>query len=136
MKKIFPVISMLLLIFAFALGFTVPADSEASQSKNDEELQLGFPDDVMTVMERSCFGCHTAESSNTKGKLKLNFSKWEDMKTSKKIGKLDEICEEVKEGEMPPEKFLEKYPDKKLTEEEVGIICAWVDKEAEKLIGE
>jgi hypothetical protein len=136
MKKIFPVLSMLLLIFAFALGFTVPADSEASQNKTEEALELGFPDEVMAIMERSCFGCHTKESSNKKGKFKLNFSKWQDMKTSKKIGKLDEICEEVTEKEMPPEKFIDKNPDKELSEEEIRIICDWVDAEVENLLGE
>lgn len=136
MKKIFPIISMLLFIFAFALGFNVPADNQEPPPVPEDELALGFPEDVMDIMERSCFGCHTAESSNKKGKFKLNFSKWDDWKTSKKIGKLDKICEEVKEGEMPPEKFIEKYPDRELSENEAEIICNWVDKEVDNLIGE
>jgi len=136
MKKIFPIISMLLFIFAFALGFNVPADNQEPLPLPEDEPALDFPEDVTVIMERSCFGCHTAESSNKKGKSKLNFSKWNDWKTSAKIGKLDKICEEVKEGEMPPEKFIEKYPDRELSENEVDIVCKWVDTEVDNLIGE
>jgi mono/diheme cytochrome c family protein len=136
MKKIFPIVSMILFIFAFALGFNVPADNERPSLTQEGEMAPGFPEDVMEIMEGSCFGCHTAESTNKKGKIKLNFSEWDDWKTSKKIGKLDKICEEVEEGEMPPEKFMQKYPDKALSQNEVEIIYSWVDTEVDNLIGE
>jgi hypothetical protein len=127
---------MLLFIFAFALGFNVPADNEKPSLILEDELVPDFPGDVLEIMERSCFGCHTAESTNEKGKSKLDFSKWNDLNTSKKIGKLDNICEQVEEGSMPPEKFLEKYPDKKLSSEEAAIICKWVDTGVNDLLGE
>lgn len=133
MRKIFPVISILTLIFAFALGFNVPADNVKTSQPEVEEI--AFPEDVLSVMERSCFGCHTDEATNKKAKFKLNFSNWTDMKASKKIGKLSAICEEIAEGEMPPEKFLENYPDRKLTKEEIELVCEWADTEVNNLLG-
>ena len=41
----------------------------------EDDLYLGWPEEVMTLLERSCFDCHTAESGNVKAKGKLNFSK-------------------------------------------------------------
>ena len=31
---------------------------------------------------------------------------------------------------MPPKKFLDKYPDKKLTEEESKLLLNWASKES------
>ena len=41
-----------------------------------------------------------------------------ELSKSKMIHALREINEVVEENEMPPEKFLAKYPDKKLRDEE------------------
>lgn len=101
-----------------------------------EDIELGWPDDVMALLERSCFNCHTNDGSSTKAKDALNFSNWEEYKLTKKIGRLNEISEEVKEKKMPPEKYLDKYPDKALTDEEIGILTNWANDEAEKLMGE
>jgi hypothetical protein len=36
---------------------------------------------------------------------------------------------------MPPKRFLEKNPDKKLTDEEIKILTEWVKKESASLLG-
>jgi hypothetical protein len=123
---------VMLVAIAF-IAFTQPVTLATTPPAEEDELQ--FPGDVLSVFENACFDCHISESKNVKGKTKLNFSKWNDYKDSKKVGKLDEICEVVKENEMPPEKYLEKHPDKKLTQEQIALVCAWVDEEAEKLMG-
>jgi hypothetical protein len=123
----------IVMIVAIALiAFTQPVTLATPPSQDNHDL--GFPEDVMTVLETSCFDCHIADSKNIKAKSQLNFSKWNDLKDRKKIGKLDEICEEVKENEMPPEKYLKNNPDKALSEEQVELICKWVDEEVEKLL--
>jgi hypothetical protein len=52
----------------------------------------------------------------------------------KKITTLKEIAEVLEKGEMPPKKFLEKNPDKKLTEEQVKILTDWSKKEMDALL--
>ena len=122
--SILPVMAMFLFIAAYE-----PAPAP-------EELDLGWPEEVMTVLERSCFDCHTSESSNVKAKSKLNFSKWEELKPTKQVGKLDGIRETIEKGDMPPKKYLEKYPDNALSEEEVKMITEWANAEMDKLMGE
>jgi hypothetical protein len=133
MKKLIPVLFIAAII---TIGFASWDVAETPPVTVQEELDLDFPEDVMAILETSCFDCHTSESKNDKAKTKLNFSKWSNLKTSKKIGKLDAICEEVQEGTMPTEKYLDYYPDRALNEEQVKIICNWVESEAEKLMGE
>jgi hypothetical protein len=52
----------------------------------------------------------------------------------KKISAYKHIGEVVEENEMPPKKFLEKRPEKKITDEEKQILIAWAKKEAETLV--
>ena len=101
-----------------------------------EDLDLGWPDEVMTLLERSCFDCHTSESGNIKAKGKLNFSRWENYKITKKISKLNAIGEEIKEKTMPTKKYLKNYPDRALSDEEIGVIATWANAETDKLMEE
>jgi hypothetical protein len=50
------------------------------------------------------------------------------------IAGLKEIAEVVEENEMPPAKFLEKNPDKKLTDAEKKILMDWANSEAKALM--
>ena len=121
------------IVFAF-LAYKAPEYNYVIPEGDGPELD--FPEEVMAILERSCFDCHTAESSSTKAKAKLNFSKWNKLKDSKKVGKLDKICEEIKEGKMPTQKYLSHYPETKLSEKETALICIWVDEEVNKLLGD
>jgi hypothetical protein len=103
MKKIVPIVFIAFISMVILISWNI---TEAPASPQEEELDLGFPEEVMTILETSCFDCHTAGSKNDKAKTKLNYSKWSELKASKKIGKLDATCEEVQEGNRPPEKGI------------------------------
>jgi len=92
------------------------------------------PEDVMVILEKSCFDCHTTESKKDKAKNKLNFSTWNELSKAKKVGKLNAICEEVENGDMPTEKYISYYPDSQLNDEQVSALCNWVDSEIENLM--
>lgn len=108
----------------------------AAQGPAQQETDLGWPDDVVKLFERSCNDCHTAESGNIKAKGALNFDKWEGYKITKKINKLNGIAEEVKEKSMPPNKYIKNNPDAVLTDEEITLITNWANAEADKLLEE
>jgi mono/diheme cytochrome c family protein len=127
-KSILFSILPLMALFLFVAAYQ-PAPSP-------DDLDLGWPEEVMTAFDKACFDCHTSESGNVKAKGKLNFSKWEDYKLTKKVGKLDGIRETVETGDMPPKKYLNKYPDNALTEEEIKMIAEWANAEADKLMEE
>jgi len=116
--------------------FVAAQNSTGVPSASPEDIDLGWPDDVMVLLEHSCFGCHTNDGRNDKPKDALNFNKWEEYKLTKQIAKLNDISKIVKEKDMPPKKFLEKFADKKLSDKEIGVITNWANAEAEKLMGE
>jgi uncharacterized membrane protein len=93
-----------------------------------------MPDDVKAIIEKSCFGCHNTDSKNEKSKEKLDFKTFDSLSTTKMIHALDKIEQALKENEMPPEKFLEKFPDKKLTDDEKKILMDWANNEAKSLM--
>ncbi len=129
----------LILSFLPALAivlFIAAQQPSAPAQAAPEDIELGWPEEVMTLLEQSCFDCHTDDMGSLKSRSRLNFSKWEDYKLSKKIGKLENISEEVKEKKMPPEKYLKDYPDRALSDEEITVITNWANEEADKLIGE
>ncbi len=106
-------------------------DSKSVNPKNDK---YEVPENVQAIIDRSCFGCHNSDSKNEKGKKKLS---WDLMKkgykTYKVIAKLSEIEEVLQKNEMPPEKFLAKYPDKKLSDEEREIMIKWAQDMVKKM---
>ena len=86
------------------------------------------PVDVKDILKTSCYDCHSNEASNKKAIDALNFDQWDGYKKTKQISKLEAICEVVKEGKMPPEKYLDKNPDVALSDEQKKIVCIWTDE--------
>ena len=118
---------MLLAMAAFLISGTLITTSSQSPE--------GLPEDISKIVEKSCYGCHNTDSQNEDAKEELNFDTLKDLKKVKKITTLRDIAEVLEEGEMPPEKFLEKYPDRKPTKKEKASLINWAKKESEALIG-
>lgn len=124
-KKSVLIIAVVCLFTAFSVNATViPTDSKAP----------AMPDNVKAVIEKSCFGCHNADSKNDKAKEKLDFKAFDSLSKPKMIHAIKEIEETVAENEMPPAKFLERFPDKKLTDAEKKILLDWASSEAKALM--
>lgn len=93
-----------------------------------------IPDNVKAVIEKSCFGCHNTDSKNDKAKEKLDLKTFDALGKKEMIHALGEIAETVEGNEMPPAKFLEKFPDKKLTDAEKKILIDWAKSEGKALM--
>lgn len=93
-----------------------------------------MPDNVKALIEKSCFGCHNTDSKNDKAKEKLDLKTFNALGKKEMIHALGEIAETVEENEMPPAKFLEKFPDKKLTDAEKKILIDWAKSEGKALM--
>jgi len=126
-----------IVIFAAALALTAFRYSPVTPSNPpQEQAKAQFPEDVQKIFETSCYDCHSNEASNLKAKTKLNFSKWSELSDAKKVGKMEEINEEIKTDKMPPSKYISNYPDHALTQAHKDIIDKWVNEETAKLMGE
>lgn len=124
-KKHFILAAMAILISAGLLHASVnPTETKAP----------AIPDNVKAVIEKSCFGCHNTDSKNDKAKEKLDLKTFDALGKKEMIHALGEIAETVEENEMPPAKFLEKFPDKKLTDAEKKILIDWAKNEGKALM--
>lgn len=133
MKKLlfFLTLSASALLF---MNFNSPIKEVGITSSAPAAIEI--PDNVQAIIDNSCYGCHSSESKNLKGKKKLDFDKLNDIKTYKAIGKLTDIAETVTENDMPPKKFLKKYPEKALTDEQKELLAKWAGEAAKSLAGE
>jgi len=93
-----------------------------------------FPEEIGAILKSSCFGCHNAEARSEDAKNAVQFDAWNDYRVTKKIGILEKMGEVLEEGKMPPKKFLENNPDKKLSEEQGKLLVDWTKKESERLM--
>jgi hypothetical protein len=135
MKKVIPIILVGFALLALILSFS-RLESKPAQNEPQEKQEMMFPEEISQMLQNSCNDCHISESSNLKAKGKLNFSKWDDMSDSKKVGKLESIAEEVRDDKMPPSRYLDKNPGAALTKEQKEAIIKWTSDEINKLMGE
>ena len=124
MKKSLSIFTLVILVFSLvALGAKKPAETAAA-----------MPDDVKAVIESSCFGCHNTDSRNEDGKKELDFNKLDSLTKIQMISKYKEIGEVLEKNEMPPKKFLERFPDKALSDDHKKLLMEWSKTEAEALV--
>lgn len=132
MKKtlsvLLPVTGLFLILTAFYSGN--PSGTAAAVPGDT----FTIPEDVSVILNDKCFGCHNVDSQSDKAKKKLLIDELEGLSKAKLVGKLGEMGQVVEKSEMPPAKFLEKYPDKALTEDEATRLKTWTDNAAEELM--
>jgi hypothetical protein len=123
--------------FLAIMAFTIPVNIFSGNQVNppQEKVVSPFPENVAKVLETSCYDCHGETSSNAKALGKLDFSKWNDLKASQKVGKMQDIIDVVKKGDMPPAKYVTHYPDRAPTQEQKDIVIKWANEESDKLMG-
>lgn len=132
MKKIVYVFPAIALVFLLITGF----NSEQSNIIDfaNPEANLSYPDDIQEILDQSCYGCHNSESKNDKGKKKLMFDKIPELSKAKVVAKLGDIAEVIEKNEMPPEIFLEKFPDNALTEDQAKRLKEWAESTADEMM--
>jgi hypothetical protein len=123
--------------FLAIMAFTVPVNIFSGNRVNppQEKVVSPFPENVAKVLETSCYDCHSDASSNVKATGKLNFSKWNDLTAAQKVGKMQDIMDVTKKGDMPPAKYVTNYPDRAPGQEQKDIVIKWATEESDKLLG-
>jgi mono/diheme cytochrome c family protein len=117
--------------------FTISAfrsTSTFTQEKAPAKTAFEIPEDVNKILDKSCFGCHNVDAQSEDARDALLIDKLSDLKTHKLVAKLDEIASVVQDGDMPPSKFLKKYPEKTLTADESKKLSEWALQAAENLM--
>jgi hypothetical protein len=104
-------------------------------NRPDPTLTLQIPEEVSTILVSSCYDCHTTGAKSEDALKAVNFSDWEEYRASKKVAVLGDIGNIVEKGKMPPEKYLERYPDKKLSDTQKKLILDWTKEASDQLLG-
>ena len=127
MKTRYLSIPVVLIVFAIFLQSSTGINEVAG---ND----LTIPEDVKVVLDNKCFGCHNVEAKSDKAKDKLLLDKINELSKAKVVAALGDINEVMVESKMPPEKFLEKKPEAKLTDDERQLLLEWSEKAADEMM--
>ena len=102
------------------------------------------PPEVKAVFERSCKDCHSNETvwpwysfvapvswmiarDVHQARKKMNFSEWGSYPAQQKEDRLEEICEQVTNGEMPDRKYAIFHRGARLTPQERDAVCQWTE---------
>ena len=132
MKKNLIIFLPVAAFFLMLTAFQTASDKVASPNITGDEFTI--PEDVSAIFDKSCFGCHNSESQAEKAIKKLVIDQMGELSKAKLVAKLGEIGDVVEKNEMPPEKFLQKYPDKALTSDEAKRLKEWTDSAANELL--
>ncbi len=95
-----------------------------------------YPEKIKTILDNSCWGCHSEKGQSDKAKEALRWDLFGDLSKAKKVATFDAIVDVLENNEMPPKKFLENYPDAKPSHKQVKTLLKWANEEADKLMGE
>ena len=104
--------------------------------------EIVAPPDVMAVLERACYDCHSSETvwpaysriapvswlvarDVHEGREALNYSTWDRYSAAERAELLEETWEEVAEGEMPMKAYVVLHPSARLTAEDRAALQAW-----------
>ena len=140
-KILYGLIIVLIIIQFFRIDKTNPVVNAA-----DDFIEItNPPEEIATILVSSCYDCHSNEStypwySNiapvswwikdhiNEGRDELNFSKWSTYNTKKKDHKLEEMVEEVEEGEMPLKPYPLTHPEAQLDAVQKAELLNWFKK--------
>jgi len=151
MGKILKVGGIGLAVLLIVIQFYRPERlNPAVDPAGDISAQVPVPPAVRSILERSCFDCHSNRTrwpwySNvapaswlvardvTEGRERLNFSEWGSYKQGKRVSRLEMMIAEVDKGEMPLNNYLLLHGEAALTEADKDTLCAWAEQLSDSL---
>lgn len=138
------IVLALLIIAVVGIQF-VPVERTNPQVTGEIEA----PTEVMDVLRRSCYDCHSNETvwpwysrvapvswlvvdDVDEGREEMNFSEWSGYSERRKAKKIHEIWEEVSEGEMPMWYYIPLHSEAKLTAADKETLHNWAEVEGKE----
>jgi cytochrome c553 len=100
--------AFVLAVVTVAFSQFIPASKTTTASFGPEIHAQEIPEDVMAVIDKSCFGCHSEKGKSDDAKDALRWDKMAEYDKAKLVSVLDEIIKTNEKEEIPQEKYLEK----------------------------
>ena len=151
MWKMLKVGGIALAVLLVAIQFFRPERSNPSPDPAVElSAQVSVPPAVRSILERSCFDCHSNQTrwpwyshiapvswlvarDVEEGRGRLNFSEWGSYKHGRRVARLEMLINEVDRGEMPPSSYLLMHGGAALSEADKDTLCAWAEQLGDSL---
>jgi hypothetical protein len=145
MKRVIKyVVIVLAAAFAVLQLFQIDKTNPPVNAAETLEAAVAVPPDISMMLARSCNDCHShktvypwysyiqpvgwwMQDHFLKGRDELNFSTFARMNAKQRSKKLEEMCEEVREGKMPLPSYTYGHPDAILKDSEKQALCAWAN---------
>ena len=138
-------ILLIIIVIIIGIQFIRPAKNQSADVlTSDISHVYPVPQNVSVILKKACNDCH---SNNTvypwyaevqpvawwlnhhiqEGKNELNFNEFAAYAIPRQYHKLEEVIEQVKEGEMPIWSYTLIHTDAKLTDEEKQTLIHWAE---------
>ena len=112
------------------------------------EEEVAAPPAVRDILRRACYDCHSHETSWPwysfvapmswlvvsdvhEAREHMNFSTWNDYDEDERIELLEEVWEEVEDGDMPLWFYLPLHPEAQLSDADKQLLQGWVGQMTE-----
>jgi hypothetical protein len=151
MKKALKIVAIVLAVgFVVLQVFQIDKANPPIVEAETLEAAVNVPADISQIMGRSCNDCHSNKTVYPwytsiqpngwfmkdhidEGRRELNFSVFKTYSQKKKIKKLEEICEQVSEGDMPLPSYLWIHGDASLSDSDRRALCDWANEARARL---
>lgn len=141
---------VLLIAFIIIQFFRPTRNSGSADSPNDITHFTAVSAEVKSVLEKSCYDCHSDHTDYpwytniqpvgwwmndhvNEGKREVNFSQFNSYRIKRKMRKFHEIAEQLEEDEMPLNSYLWIHHDAKLDDAQKKLIVDWAKENQQKL---
>lgn len=153
MKLLKRILLVLAVVFV-AIQFVRPARNVATASSaNDITARYPTPPAVKQLLAAACYDCHSNTTrypwyANVQpvawwlaahvddGKRHLNFSEFAAYAPKKAVVKLEDLVDEVHDGEMPLTSYKLAHPDARLTAEQRKLLAGWADAVRDRILAD
>ena len=130
------------IVFVIAQFFQPTKNKGSLESVDLFLVETQAPKEVKQILQQACFDCHSSSTNYPwynaitpvnywlnshikEGQKHFNVSKWASYSTKKKDHKLEELIEELEEGEMPLASYTWTHKEAQLTENQVQSLVDW-----------
>lgn len=145
-------ISLYVILAVIILIQFIPAGRPETKNSRENDLLYNnqAPEAVADILKTSCYDCHSYEIKYPwysyvapvswlvardirEGLKELNFSEWESQSKMDKAKNLDNMTDEIKDGDMPMPIYTIIHRNAKLTDAQRQQLVDWADSYGESL---
>ncbi len=144
-------IQLALLIVFIAIQFIQPDRNTGKKLLPADFANVyAVPNRVQSILQNTCYDCHSNSSnypwySNIQpvgwimarhiknGKEHLNFSEFGNYRNRRRITKLKEISNQIRDDEMPISSYKMMHKNARLSQSEKDLLMNWMNKTADSL---